>query len=194
MPLSPIAQGEIGTIVTSLEMNAKPALRAMPSSDLRLKRWSEPSPEKYRQLFRRVGEPWLWFSRLELSDADLIAAIHRPETKIFAVEDKAGIEVGMLELTHPKPDWCSLDFIGLIPELSGKGHGRWLMAQAMGLAWRPGVKQVRVHTCTLDHPGALGFYIREGFQAVGRELETFPDPRLSGLIPRDAAPQIPIIT
>ncbi|MBL0924513.1 MAG: GNAT family N-acetyltransferase [Sphingomonadaceae bacterium] len=194
MPIAPITRGEIGTIVTLLEMNARPALRAMPASELRLKRWVLPTAEKYRQLFRRVGEPWLWFSRLELTDAELIGVIQRPVTQIFAVEDKTGIEVGMLEIAHPEPDWCSLDFIGLIPELSGKGHGKWLMAQAMALAWRPGVKQVRVHTCTLDHPGALSFYVREGFSAVDRAIETFPDPRLTGLLPRHAAPQIPLIT
>jgi GNAT superfamily N-acetyltransferase len=165
----------------------------MPPSPLRLKRWVNPSPERYRELFRRIGSPWLWFSRLELHDDELVTAIHRPETQLFAVEDAGGIEVGMLELSHPEPDWCSLDFLGLVPELSGKGHGKWLMAQAIALAWRPGVQWVRVHTCTLDHPGALGYYIREGFVAVGREIETFPDPRLSGLLPRNAAPQIPLI-
>lgn len=188
-----IPNGHIGAIVTSLEMSQRPPLRPTRASELRLKRWEKPDPEKYRMLFRRVGEPWLWYSRLELREADLIAAIQRPETQIHAVEDRRGIEVGILELTHLEPDWCSLDFIGLIPELSGQGHGKWLMAQAMALAWRPGVKQVRVHTCTLDHPGALGFYIREGFKAVGREVETFPDPRLTGLLPRHAAPQIPLI-
>jgi hypothetical protein len=50
-----------------------------------------------------------------------------------------------------------------------------------------------VHTCTLDGPNALAFYQRSGFTAYQRQLETFPDPRLNGLIPRDAAPHIPII-
>lgn len=189
----PITKGHVAAIATSLEMNRRPPLRPMPSSELRLKKWEQPDPDKYRKLFRRVGENWLWVSRLELSDSDLIAAIRRPETQVYAVEDRKGIEVGILELTHPEPDWCSLDFFGLVPELSGKGHGRWLMAQAMALAWRPGVTQVRVHTCTLDHPAALAFYIREGFVPFNREVETFPDPRLTGMIPREAAPQVPII-
>jgi GNAT superfamily N-acetyltransferase len=174
-------------------MIERPALKPMPPTALRLKRWMNPSPERYRALFRRVGSPWLWFSRLELDDAELVAMLYRPETQLFSVEDARGIEVGMLELCHPEPDWCSLDFLGLVPELSGKGHGKWLMTQVMALAWRPGVQRVRVHTCTLDHPGALGYYIREGFVPIGREIETFPDPRLSGLLQRNAAPQIPLI-
>jgi hypothetical protein len=71
MPLNPIAQGEIGAIVTSLEMTSRPPLHAMPASDLRLERWRAPAPAKYRALYRRVGEPWLWFSRLKLDDAAL---------------------------------------------------------------------------------------------------------------------------
>jgi hypothetical protein len=50
-----------------------------------------------------------------------------------------------------------------------------------------------VHTCTLDHPAALGFYRRHGFTPYRRSLETFPDPRLLGLLPADAAPQVPCL-
>jgi hypothetical protein len=50
-----------------------------------------------------------------------------------------------------------------------------------------------VHTCSLDHPAALPSYLRAGFRPVRRAFESFPDPRLSGLLPRDAAPQIPLL-
>jgi ribosomal protein S18 acetylase RimI-like enzyme len=53
---------------------------------------------------------------------------------------------------------------------------------------------VWVHTCTLDHPSALGFYRRHGFTAIGRAVETFTDPRVLGVLPMDAAPQIPLLT
>jgi hypothetical protein len=50
-----------------------------------------------------------------------------------------------------------------------------------------------VHTCTLDHPAALGFYRRHGFVPTKRTIETFPDPRLLGVLPADAAPHIPCL-
>jgi GNAT superfamily N-acetyltransferase len=194
MPLSPIAQGEIGAIVTSLEMTSRPALRAMPASDLRLERWQAPSPDKYRLLYRRIGEPWLWFSRLELNDTELSAIIHDPKVRIWAALDRRGIEVGILELDFREAGQCEIAFFGLVPELAGKGHGRWLMAMALQAGWaEPGVKRMWVHTCTLDGPGALSFYIKSGFTPYRRQIETFPDPRLNGLIPRVAAPQIPLI-
>jgi len=117
----------------------------------------------------------------------------RAETQVHAVIDRAGIEVGLLEFTHPAPDWCALDYFGLVPELAGKGHGRWLMALGLAMMWRPDVRFVRVNTCTLDHPSALNFYRAQGFVPIARTVETFPDPRAIGLLPRDAAPQIPLL-
>ena len=68
-----------------------------------------------------------------------------------------------------------------------------LMAQALAFAWRKDVERLWVHTCTLDHPTALGFYRRHGFVPYKRTIETFPDPRLLGVLPADAAPHIPCL-
>ena len=67
------------------------------------------------------------------------------------------------------------------------------MAETLARAWRPGITRVWVHTCTLDHPSALGFYRAQGFTAIARTVETFADPRITGLLPVDAAPQIPLL-
>lgn len=187
--LTPIPAGHLGAVVTYLEMDSRPPLRPTPPSPLRLVRWASPEPTKYRLLFERVGGPWLWYSRLTFDDARLRAEMG----EVHAVVDAGGIEVGLVELAFPEPGACLIKFLGLVPELAGKGHGRWLFAMTLALAWRPGVRRVRVNTCSLDHPGALKAYVRAGFRAVGRAFETFPDPRLLGLLPRDAAPQIPLI-
>jgi GNAT superfamily N-acetyltransferase len=194
MTYSPVPNGHIGAIVTSLEMTSRPALRAMPASDLRLERWTTPAPDKYRALYRRIGERWLWFSRLELDDEALSAIIRDAQVRIWAVLDRRGIEIGILELDFRERGQCEIAFFGLVPELSGKGYGKWLMAMALQAGWsEPGIERMWVHTCTLDGPGALNFYIKSGFKPYKRQIETFPDPRLTGLLPRHAAPQIPII-
>jgi GNAT superfamily N-acetyltransferase len=194
MPFSPVAKGQIATIVTSLEMTSCPPLVAIPASDLRLEQWDSPPPDKYRTLYRQVGQPWLWFSRLELDDAALTAIIHDPKVGIWAVTDLQGTGIGILELDFRINGECEIAFFGLVPELAGKGHGKWLMAMALQAGWgEAGVERMWVHTCTLDGPGALAFYIKSGFVPYQRQIETFHDPRLSGLIPRDAAPQIPLI-
>jgi GNAT superfamily N-acetyltransferase len=195
MSLTQVPDDQIATIVTSLQMVERPRPRPVPASrlTLRLDRWREPAPERYRTLFRRVGAPWLWFSRLVMDDATLTALIHDPGIEIYAVTDARGIEIGLLELDFREAATCELSFFGLVPELTGKGEGRWLMAQALTLGWRKDVTRLWVHTCTLDHPSALGFYRAQGFVPFARAVETFADPRLAGALPRDAAPQIPLI-
>lgn len=193
MALTPVADAEVATIVTTLEMRARPPLRPLPPSPLRLVRWPAPDLARYRTLFRRVGAPWLWFSRLAMEDARVEAIITDPGVSVWAAQDRAGIEVGMVELDHRQPDTCEISYFGLVPELAGQGHGRWLMAETLARAWRPGVARVWLHTCTLDHPRALGFYRAQGFAATGRTVETFPDPRLLGLLPMDAAPHVPCL-
>ena len=193
MALIPVDDGDLATIVTTLEMTRRPPLRPLPASPLRLVRWATPEPEKYRMLFRRVGGPWLWYSRLAIDDAALTAIVHDSGVEVYAVTDRAGIEVGLLELDLRHAGACELSYFGLVPELAGRGHGGWLMAEAMARCWRPGVTRVWVHTCTLDHPAALGFYRQQGFVAVKRTIETFPDPRRLGLLPVDMGAHVPYL-
>ncbi|USI72252.1 GNAT family N-acetyltransferase [Sphingomonas morindae] len=191
MSLERLDDAEIGTIVTSLQMTARPRPRPLPPSPLRLDRWRAPAPDRYRALFRRVGTPWLWFSRLVMDEAALVAIIAHPQVELFAVTDARGIELGMVELDFRAAGACEIAYFGLVPEMTGAGHGRWLMTQTLALAWRPGVERVWVHTCTLDHPRALGFYQALGFTPFARAVERFPDPRVIGVLPEDAAPHIP---
>lgn len=193
MGLNPVPAGHVATIVTALEMRAAPTRRPLPPSPLRLARWHEPRAEPYRGLFRRVGEPWLWFSRLVMDEAALLAIITDPLVEVFPVVDRAGIELGLLELDFRVPGACEISYFGLVTELTGKGNGRWLMVNALALAWRAGIDRVWVHTCTLDHPSALGFYRANGFVPYARTVETFADPRIAGILPADAAPHVPII-
>jgi GNAT superfamily N-acetyltransferase len=193
MGLTPVPPGHVAAVVTFLEMRKRPPARPLPAAPLRLARWKQPEPDKYRALFRRVGESWLWFSRLAMREADLGAIIHDPGVEIYAVLDPRGIEVGLIELDFRTAPNCEIAFFGLIPELAGRQYGRWMMAQVMAIAWRGGVERVWVHSCTLDHPSALGFYRAQGFTAYDRTLEIFADPRLTGHLPRSAALQIPLI-
>src|SRR5438105_13232255 len=187
-----VADGELAAVVTYLEMRAPPE-QEVPSSDLALHRIEVPQPQHYRELFRLIGAPWLWFSRLTLDDAHLAEIIQHPKVELYSILDQSGREVGMLELDFREPRECELAFIGLIPELSGKGHGRWLLATAVRRAWREGVDRVHVHTCSLDHPAALSAYRRAGFTPYKRAIERFPDPRLIGILPLASAPQIPVV-
>ena len=192
MSYEPVRDSDLVAVVTFLEMRERPAVPSSASA-LQLRRVERPEPEAYRELFRRIGSRWLWFSRLIMDDSKLAAIIGDPKVELFTVVDQGGDEVGMLELDFREEGYCELAFVGLVPELSGQGHGRWLLAESSRLAWRDGVERIHVHTCTLDHPAALGAYRRAGFVPVKRSIERFPDPRLLGVLPSDCAPQVPLL-
>lgn len=187
-----VAEGELAAVVTFLEMRDRPNVE-VPASILSLRRIERPAPAEYRHLFRTVGAPWLWFSRLVMDDGALGAIIQDSAVELHRVVDETGADAGILELDFRVPSECELSFVGLVPELAGKGHGRWLLAEAVRRAWREDVTRVHVHTCSLDHPAALAAYGRAGFVPFKRAIERFPDPRLHGYLPRDCAPQIPLI-
>ena len=187
-----VTNDELAAVVTFLEMRDSPDVD-VPSSPLSIRRIEKPEPVAYRELFRKVGSRWLWFSRLIMDDASLAAIVQHPGVEVFTAIDDSGDDAGMLELDFRERGECELSFVGLVPELSGQGHGRWLLAEAIRRAWREGVSRVHVHTCSLDHPAALGAYRRAGFTPYRRAIEPFPDPRLIGALPRDCAPQIPLI-
>jgi GNAT superfamily N-acetyltransferase len=187
-----LPDSELAAVVTYLEMRAPPA-EDVPASTLSLSRIENPEPDRYRALFRRVGAPWLWFSRLIMDDDSLGAIIRDLKVELYVVLDEGGGDAGMLELDFRQPGECELAFIGLVPELAGHGHGRWLLAESVRLAWRDGVARVHVHTCTLDHPAALTAYRRAGFTPYKRAIERFPDPRLLGILPSDCASQVPLL-
>jgi GNAT superfamily N-acetyltransferase len=192
MSYEALPDGELAAVVTFLDMTERPEVEVPPST-LHLLRIYDPTPDRYRALFRLVGAPWLWFSRLTLDDEQLLAIVRDPKVELFAVQDGNGRDVGMLELDFREPGSCELAFVGLVPGLSGLGHGKWLLAEAVSRGWRDGVSRVHVHTCTLDHPAALAAYRRAGFVPVKRAVERFPDPRLAGILPKDSAPQIPLL-
>jgi GNAT superfamily N-acetyltransferase len=183
----------LAAIVTYLEMTAPPA--KMPDTDgpLEIVRRPEPETGWYRALFRRVGEEWLWFSRLRMSDDELRAVIHHPEVDVFAVRED-GVDIGFIELDRRRhPREIELAFFGVTPEATGRGAGRQMMAFALAEAWRHGPEKFTLHTCSLDHPRALEFYLRHGFRPVRRAVEIEEDPRMTGEIRPGCSAGFPLL-
>lgn len=188
-----LAPGKLANVVTCLEMLEAPPRRPDPPGiAVGLVQVPAPDPRWYRELFARIGGPYLWFSRLALDDAELATILHDPRVEVYAVRGD-GEDIGFLELDFRTEGQCWLAYFGLVESAVGKGVGRWLMNRALERAWSQPIERVWVHTCTLDHPNALAFYIRSGFRPYKRQVEVYDDPRLVGLLPRTAAPHVPLI-
>ena len=105
-----VPAGKIAAVVTHLEMTARPALRPDPPGAWTLRRVETPDLDWFRDLYRRVGEEWLWFSRLQMADADLAAIIQSPLVEVYAlVQD--GRDEGLLELDFREAGQCELGLL-----------------------------------------------------------------------------------
>jgi len=189
---SDIPAGKIAAVVTHLEMTERPALPSDRPGDWTLRRVGYPALDWYRDLYRRVGEEWLWFSRMQMKDAELAAIIQAPLVEVYALVHD-GRDEGLLELDFRDAGQCEIAFLGVTAKLIGSGAGRWLMNRALELSWSRPIARLWVHTCTFDHPSALAFYQRAGFRAFRRQVEVADDPRLDGTAPRDSARHVPVI-
>jgi GNAT superfamily N-acetyltransferase len=187
-----VRSGMIAAIVTHLEMRDPPVLRPeITAANWRFEKL-KPNSGEYRDLYRSVGEEWLWVSRLLLDDDELNIIIGSPEVEIYKLSVDTG-GVGMVELDFREPGACELVFFGVSGPLIGGPAARWLINRAIERAWSRPIKRFWLHTCTLDHPKALAFYKRSGFQPFRFEVEVLEDPRLTGMARKDAAPHIPLL-
>lgn len=184
--------GKLAAVVTYLEMRA-PVPQGPPASLVfEVRRVKKPSLDWYRELYRRVGEPWLWFSRLRMTDDELSSILHDPAVDVFALSF-GGKDHGLLEFDRRQMPDIELSFFGVTDQMVGKGAGRTLLAHALPLEWDYHPQRIWVHTCTSDHPSALAFYLKAGFVPYKRAIEIADDPRLTGDVPRSAASHIPLL-
>ena len=72
-----LPRGHVGAVVTYLEMTARPAPAPAPASPLRPRALGAGRPRRLSRPLRRVGARWLWFSRLAMNDAELLAKVGR---------------------------------------------------------------------------------------------------------------------
>jgi GNAT superfamily N-acetyltransferase len=184
-----VPDDRIAAVVTSLQMFARPAPRPEIGGPWELQRIARPDPDTYRSIYRKVGDEWVWFSRIVMGDDELTSIIRHPDVEVYGL--KVGQEIeGLLELDFRMTGEAELAFFGVGSSLIGGGAARWLMNRALELAWQRPITRFWVHTCTMDHPNAIAFYMRSGFVPFRRQIEIAPDPRLQGvsLASRDRTP------
>ena len=187
-----IPPGKVSVIVTHLEMRAPAELRAVPLMDGVTFRKVTPDLDWYRDIFTRVGSlEWLWYGRMVMPSDELRAIVDDPKMEFYTLS-RDGQDEALLELDFRTTGECELAYFGVTPTLIGTGAGRYLMNEAITRAWSRPISRLHVHTCTIDSPQALSFYIRSGFAPYRQQIEIADDPRVSGILPRTAGPNVPI--
>ena len=184
--------GKIANVVTFFELTEPPTAAPIVRPGLTVRHIRAPATAWYRALYRRIGENWLWFSRADMSNAELTAIILRSTTAVLALEE-AGAAIGLAEIDLSGAGNAEIVTFGVVPEATGRGVARVLMGHTLDFAFANGAGRVWLHTCTFDHPAAVRFYNGCGFRAYKFAIEVSDDPRATGALPVTAGPHVPFI-
>jgi ribosomal protein S18 acetylase RimI-like enzyme len=170
----PRADGRLPITITYLEMVRRDWTQRgrPPDIDVALERIVAPTTAFYRELYDRVGRPWLWYERRLLSDAALQTLLEQPGHELHVARHDGNL-VGYIELAGD-----DLAFFGLTLAYVGRRIGPWLLDRAVERAFARGTTALTLNTNTLDHPRALDTYRRAGFRTVRREAKELQDPRV----------------
>ena len=123
-----------------------------------------------RDLYFRVGEQWDWIDRRPWTEQQWKEYTTAPVLRTFAGYLDEAL-AGYYELRRDDQNGIEIAYFGLLPNFIGRGLGGALLTDAIEEAWRtrPSVARVWVHTCTLDHPGALRNYQARGMVIYKQE-------------------------
>ena len=190
--LHDVPPGKVAMVVTYLEMRRKPQMReaSLPQGVS----FHEVTADVawFRDIFDRVGSrEWLWYGRRKLGDADLAEVLRDPKVEHYTLR-RDGRDEALVELDFTKESTCELLYFGLTPLLIGTGAGRFLMNKVIEHVWAQPINCFRLDTCTFDSPQAMDFYRRSGFTPIRQAVRIEDDPRIAGLLPRSAGPNVPI--
>ncbi len=187
-----IPAGHLAAVVTYLQMTAPAMTDPKPFPEGITGTHGTLDIVSYRALYRAVGAPWLWTSRLEMKD-DALADILGDDAIEQWVIRQGNKAIGLVELDFRKPNECELAYFGILKDATGQGLGGPMMALAQSCAFGREIGRFFVHTCHLDDPRALAFYQKAGFVPYQTAVEVFADPRLSGTHPTSAGSHIPCL-
>jgi GNAT superfamily N-acetyltransferase len=161
-------------ITTYLEMRSADQLCPKRSADARfhIREKKERDWRFNRDLYVAVGEKWSWNDKRVWTDEQWKKYSLAPELRTFAAYYDDSL-AGYYELRGDNEGGVQIAYFGLLPEFIGRGLGGALLTNAIEEAWRtsPSTTRVWVHTCTLDHPAALGNYEARGMVVYKQETE-----------------------
>ncbi len=187
------APGRYRSVVTYLEMRPPGTIPepVPPRPGVTVQRWIDPDVDEYLELFHGVGDQWLWHGRLNAGRDGIARLIRSDDYEIWRLWVDGEV-AGLGEFDRSCPREVKIEYFGLLPDRIGGGLGGFLLRTLLHEAARPGIDRIWLHTCTEDHPRAVDVYRHFGFRAYDEAVEWVHDPRLRGLLPRDAGPHVTI--
>ena len=158
----------INTTVTWLRYNDNFILEDQAlKDDILIIRENKIPIKEYKQIYKSVGSKYNWIGRLKISESELLKIIHNNCVEIYLMK-KNKKTIGFLEIDYRSSNEIKIVHLGIIENYIGKGYGREMLYFAIKRAKRIGIKPLILQTNSLDHPNALIFYQKNGFEVYSR--------------------------
>lgn len=169
-----------------LQFEGTPPAQVTWPADVVLTEAEIPSPELSQFLFRTVGGPWRWFSRLSWNYQQWLDYLTQQQVRTWILAVK-GTPAGYIELLKHADQSVEIKFFGLLPQFIGQGLGAPLAKAAVMLAAQWTTGKIWLHTCSADHPSALKNYQHAGFVITHTEtsVEALPELNDSRLLTQE---------
>ncbi len=133
-----------------------------------IKQW-----EFNRFLYLLVGRDWAWNDKKNWTDDQWRAYAETEGLRTF-VAFHDGAVAGYFEMRRDNVNGVEIAIFGLTPKFIGRGFGGVMLTSALEEAWRMAPSRVWLHTCSLDHPAALGNYQARGMRVYRVETAQVP--------------------
>jgi ribosomal protein S18 acetylase RimI-like enzyme len=139
-----------------------------PSPGTAVERMEQCPPPLWRYLYTEVGREYHWVDRLGWTDEDITRYLADPSLELWVLRVN-GEAAGYFELRRHDDGAVEIAYFGLLPAVTGRGFGRFMLTKAVERAWALGASRVWLHTSSLDHSAALSNYLARGFSVWKQE-------------------------
>lgn len=149
------------------------------------------SPEDYLNLYREVGKDYIWNYRPSNTRKELVELLESPNTQLYFFYEGEKT-IGFAEISQ-KDSVFEIVHFGLIPSYIQKGYGSYFFSKILKTLLGQNHSKIWLSTCGLDHPNAVNFYKKHGFELTStKENVEFQDYRYTDFYDLTDAPQIPL--
>lgn len=162
-----------------MQMLSKPA-ETHPGTlpeDFMVMRAFRPNRAFYLFLYTSVGRPYQWYNRLMMPASELQELLDDKNTEVYVLYFQ-GVPAGFVEFDVTGKTSTEILYFGLNCEYTGRKLGMPFLQWCIDKAWQRPIDRLWLHTCNLDHPAALKFYQKAGFEIYDQDttMQQTPDP------------------
>ena len=140
-----------------------------PSENCNLQFINPPDFQLNKFFYKEIGKNHRWTDRLVWNDQSWITYAEDSKVKTYILKEKEDLIGYFEQIFHYEKKNCEIAYFGILKEYYGRKYGGFLLAEAIKHSFVDDIKQVWVHTCSLDHKYALKNYLARGMKIFKSE-------------------------